>query len=368
MRRLLPLALILTLAACQSAPPASAPLPERLAAAKADQPRLSARDAATKLGVSEAEVIATGQHGTAVRLQDGGDAARTILRRALDLGEVTAHTRSDSAVLERTGVPTRLADADAESVGGYVGGPIDLRFDFPAWRHAFAVTPPPGRNGQVQRSLQFFDAQGTLVFKLTSRDPARADVFDRLVADLRQPAPAPLAPARAPAAPAATPDAAVDRAGLQAAWLEIDNVHRFPELLTRFGVDREQALRLAPAGAAEPLKPKAMRQLLTGAAEQGVPLMAFVGNGGVTQIFSGVIHKTAVGGDWFLVLDPGLNLRLNENDIVRGWRVTRGGIVSVEFYDRQGRLAVTFFGVRERGQPQSEAWRTLSKGLPGTAS
>lgn len=365
--RSLPLLLSLALAACQSGPPASAPLNERLAALRAEQPRLSAREAASRLGTSEAEVLAASTQGTVTRLAEGPDAARTIMRRALDLGEVTAHTRSDNAVLETTGVPTRQADAPASSVGGYVAGPVDLRFDFSVWRHAFAVAVP-GRNGSVQRSLQFFDAQGTLLHKLTLKGGSNVQAFDRIVADLPHPAPgSPLAivPPVPPAAPKA--DDAVDRAALQEAWAQVSNVHLFGELLERFGVTREQAFRLAPPGAAQRLEPRALRQLLTQSAERGVPLMAFIGNAGVTQIHSGPIHKTAVGGDWFLVLDPGLNLRLRQTEIVRGWRVQRGDITSVEFYDRQGTLVATFFGVRERGQPQSDAWRELARSLPAAS-
>lgn len=366
--RSLLLSLALSLAACQSGPPASAPLTERVAALKADQPRVSTRDAAQKLGTSEAEVLAATQVGKVTRLAEGTEAARTIMRRALELGELTAHTRSDNAVLERTGVPTRQPEPAASSVGGYIGGPIDLRFDFSVWRHAFAVEQAT-RNGQVQRSLQFFDAQGVLLHKLTLKGQGGADAFQRLVADLRHPSPeTPLAivPAAAPAAP--KPDASVDRAALTDAWQKVTDVHRFGELLERFGIDREQAFRLAPAGAAERLEARALRTLLSRAAEQGVPLMAFIGNPGVTQIFSGTIHKTTVGGDWFLVIDPGLNLRLKQTEIVRGWRVQRGAITSVEFYDRAGTLVATFFGVRERGQPQSEAWLQLVKGLPAASS
>ena len=40
------------------------------------------------------------------------------------------------------------------------------------------------------------------------------------------------------------------------------------------------------------------------------------------------------------------------------------GVTSVEFFDDQGELAVSFFGVRERGKPQPKSWTELTAALP----
>lgn len=69
------------------------------------QPKIQIRDAAKALNVSEAELLATQLE--AVRLQSGADASRTIMRRALDLGEVMALSRNENGVVEVTGVATR---------------------------------------------------------------------------------------------------------------------------------------------------------------------------------------------------------------------------------------------------------------------
>ena len=49
---------------------------------RVDQPKLPARDAAKQLGVSEADLLATGLGKTVTRLQDQGTAPREIMRRA----------------------------------------------------------------------------------------------------------------------------------------------------------------------------------------------------------------------------------------------------------------------------------------------
>ena len=84
---------------------------------RAEQPRLPARDAARQLGVSEADLLATGLGKTVTRLQDDGTAPREIMRRALDLGKVMALTRNENGVIERTGVATRLKpDEDVQTL------------------------------------------------------------------------------------------------------------------------------------------------------------------------------------------------------------------------------------------------------------
>ncbi len=309
------------------------------------EPRTQIRDAARKLKVSEAELLATTVGQTATRLRDGDDAARAIMRRVLELGEITALTRNENGVIEVTGVPKKFTPpasaaasapvaaatpADVERdreraqrqrnfVGGYVGAPIDMRFGFDKWATAFAVVQP-GREGKLSRSLQFFDATGTAVHKVYLRNDAGVAAFDKLVADFRHGNQTqPLKVAAAPAAKPDKADSAVDVKELQLAWTEIKDVHQFGRLLTEFGVSREQALRLAPAGLAERIPASAVRNLLDGVATGQIGFMAFVGNNVNTQIFTGKIQKTGASGEWYNVLDPAFNLHLRESAFRRGW-------------------------------------------------
>jgi len=382
-RHLIAAALALAFSA-SAASAAAATLAEQWDTLRSQQPRLQTRDAARQLGVSEAELLATGIGRTVTRLQDSNHAPREIMRRALDLGKVMALTRNENGVIETTGTASRLKD-DATPItsttadgadeaekqarmlniaGGYLGGPIDLRFQFPQWKHAFAVVQP-GRDGAVSRSLQFFDAQGNAVHKLYVRSDAGVAVFDKLVADFRQPqqdARLVIAPPLPKAAP--KPDSAVDLAEFRAAWQDMSDVHQFNRIVSEFGMTREQAMRLGPAGMVRKVAPGAVRQLLEGAAKQQVALMAFVGNGATIQIYSGKIGKVAAAEGWFNVLDPGFNLHLRDSALRSGYVVRRAGVLSVEFYDNAGELVVTFFGVRQPGKPQPQGWIDLAAGLP----
>jgi putative hemin transport protein len=356
-------------------------LAERWQALRAAQPKVMIRDAARTLGVSEAELLATDIGKSVTRLKDDDNAAREIMRRALDLGTVLALTRNENGVIERTGVATRLkpedpppaegAEKDSERearqrniAGGYLGGEIDLRFTFDKWKHAFAVVQTSA-DGTVKRSLQFFDASGTAAHKVYVKDDKAIPVFDKLVADFRhkdQAAPLKIV-AAAPKAPELA-DNKVDIAEFHQAWADMGDVHQFNRLLSEFKISREQAFRLAPKGMAQRVTPAAVRVLLDEAAKQKLPLMAFLGNGAVIQIYSGTIVKTAASGDWYNVLDPAFNLHLRDSAFRSGWVVQRAGVTSIEFFDNNGDLVVTFFGVRERGKPQPKSWTDLASSLP----
>lgn len=348
----------------------AASLAERWDALRAEQPKLQIRDAARTLGTSEAELLATGIGKTVTRLSDSDHAVNDIMIRALDLGTVLALTRNENGVLERTGVASKVQPesfTDKERfravAGGYLGGEIDLRFNFANWKHAFAVVQA-GRDGSMGRSLQFFDAQGNAVHKVYVKSEAGVAVFDKIVADFKHPqqSGALTIVAAAPKA-AEQADSEVDVKEFQLAWKEMSDVHQFNRIVAEFKLTREQAMRLAPEGAVQKIDPQAMRKLLDESATRQLPIMAFVGNGAVTQIYSGKIGKTAASGDWYNVLDPEFNLHIRESALKTGYVVQRAGVTSVEFFDKDGGLVVTFFGVRERAKPQPQAWIDLTRAL-----
>lgn len=82
--------------------PAAAPgtaLAARWAALRAERPQLRARDAAAALGVGEGELVASGVGAGTVRI--GGEWS-AILQAVQGLGRVTALTRNESVVHEKT--------------------------------------------------------------------------------------------------------------------------------------------------------------------------------------------------------------------------------------------------------------------------
>jgi len=360
---------IISIAACSTTPNSN--LAERWSALRVEQPKLQPRDAAQKLNVSEAELVATNVGKGATRLRDGGPAYKAVYDRLHELGQIKAITRNDTAVLERVGTVTQAklnADGRVIPGTGFAGGPIDLRFGTDQWRSAFAVVQP-GREGKTSRSLQFFDVHGNAVNKVYLDNEAGVAAFDKLVADFKAPEqPAYLSVDKAPAKVAGKPNGEVDVKELRDTWNELSDVHEFPRLLKDLGITREQALDLIGKDAAYRISGQSVQTLLESAAKQGQPIMVFVGNPGMTQIFSGKITKVKATEEWYNVLDPDFNLHLRQAGIDHGWVVKRpakdGMITSVEFYDAKGEQVVNFFSRRDRNKEETTAWRAIVATLP----
>lgn len=336
---------------------------------KQEKPALHTRDAAKTLGVSEAQLLAT-QKDQVTLLKGDIDSLRKIMRKALDFGEVMALSRNENGVIETTGIAKRYQSPNKEtlseedklrqqnSVGGYIGGPIDLRLNFQNWAYAFAVTQ--NKNGKKVNSLQFFDAHGDAVHKIFLKNEEAHVLFEKTVEEFRladqnnQ-----LSIQQKNELPKEIADELVDLKEFHLAWSEMDDVHQFSRIVSEFKLTREQAFRLAPKGFSYKIPTESMELLLKNVADENISIMAFLGNKGITQIFSGTIQKVSSHGDWLNILDPKFNLHLRQSAITHGWIVNRAGLLSIDFYDQQGEQVVTFFGVRERGQAQPQKWLTL---------
>ncbi|MAF06211.1 MULTISPECIES: ChuX/HutX family heme-like substrate-binding protein [unclassified Herbaspirillum] len=364
------LATTLAAAGCATQPSLS----ERWAELQRSQPKLHTRDAARELGVKESALLATQVGRNAMRLKGDPADIEALFERLPELGRIKAITRNEDAVLERSGEVTPVKRDEQGRVipgTGFAGGPIDLRFATAKWGSAFAVVQA-GRDGKTSRSLQFFDRQGDAVHKVYLDNEQHVAQFDRLVADFRLPnqqAALNIEPAPVTATlQQTTPPSAEAIRELRQSWHELTDVHQFPRLLRELKLTREQALQLIGPDSAWRIAPQAAQALLENARERQQPIMVFVSNGGMTQIYSGLIGKTAVAGDWYNVLDPDFNLHLRAKAVDHGWVVRRptdhGMITSVEFYDAQGKQIVNFFSRRDRGQPETMQWRNMVEALP----
>jgi putative hemin transport protein len=322
------------------------------------------RDAARELGTTEVQLLATRCAGDGVtRL--GGD-MRAFFGRLPELGEVMALTRNEAAVSEVTG--RYVAPSFNGHVGLVLGEAIDLRLFPGTWRSLFAVVDET--DAGPRRSFQLFGATGVALHKVYVRSDAGSAVFDGLVeqfADENQ-SRAEVVEA-APARSAGTADAEVDVDAFRRGWLDMQDTHDFFPLMVKHRLTRTQALRLAPAGHATEMPVTGMRSMLEAARDRAVPIMVFVSSGGVIQIFSGEVHRTAARGPWFNVLDPGFNLHVREDLIVSTWLVRKptadGVVTSLEVYDDEGREIALFFGKRKPGEPELRSWRELLDALGG---
>lgn len=320
---------------------------------KNENPKLRIRDAAKQLGVSEAELVATGVGQHVTRLE--GD-WKVFLADVAALGKVMALTRNDDAVHERKGVYNNISFQGP--VGTALNEDIDLRLFMMHWDAAFAV------NENDRFSYQFFDKAGDAIHKIYCTENSDMDAYHALTKKYTAAEQSTVVTTQAyPEKAAEKADSEIDVPAFQEAWKGIKDTHEFFGMLGKHGVSRLQAMRMAPADFVKETGNDITRKVLTAAAERNVPIMVFVGNRGCIQIHTGEVKKVMEAGPWFNVLDPDFNLHVKESAIAHSYIVKKpsvdGTITSVEVYDSKGEMIVQFFGKRKPGIPELETWRQL---------
>jgi len=333
-------------------------LKERCEALLKEKPKLRIRDAAVELGVSEAELAATGCGTTSVRLT--GDWTQ-MLRDFQTLGRVMCLTRNEHAVHERYG--EFLQTDFFHGMGQVVGPDIDLRLFMNHWHHGFAVTDvtPEGE----RQSFQFFDASGDAVLKVFLQKGSNYGAFGVILNKYRSGDQSSAMSIHPPAAPRPEiPDAEIDAAGFQEAWRQLKDTHAFFPMIQKFRVNRVQALRLAPEGFACRASQSSVKRMLETAAATELPIMVFIGNRGCLQIHTGLVKNIKMfGTEWLNVLDDNFNMHLRDTAIASVWVVkkptTEGIVTSLELFDAAGNNLVIFFGKRKPGEKEDSRWQCL---------
>lgn len=329
-----------------------------------ENPDLRIREAAEKLNVSEAELLATEAGATVTRLD--ADCAE-ILQELPALGRIMALTRNDEIVHERKGEYGSVEVLNGHRRMGLVlGEDIDLRIFFDQWHFAFAVTGTSAR-GAIY-SFQFFDAHGTAVHKVFLTEQSDYAAYEKIIEKYRSPDQSPhltIEPKRAK--DAEKPDAEIAVTEFRAAWANLKDTHDFFPLLRKFDVGREQALRLADREMAREVDKHGFKFVLEEASRRRLPIMIFVSNGGIIQIHTGEVERIAEARGWFNVLDERFNLHINQQKVARAWVVKKptadGVVTSLELFNEAGENIALFFGKRKPGTPESADWQTLISDL-----
>jgi len=335
-------------------------LKESWAQFHAENPKTRIRDAAAQLGVSEAELLATDCGQTVMRLSDNFP---ELLQEFHTLGRIMALTRNEEIVHERKGEYKNVEILDGHGKMGLVlGDDIDLRIFFSNWHFGFAVASENPRG--LMRSFQFFDIDGTAIHKVFLTEQSDLVAYKNLVEKYRSADQSTEINVSAkPEKQDEKTDAEIDVKGFQTAWAKLKDTHDFFPLLLKFGVAREQALRLADRKFAFRVPTETYQHILQKASETKLPIMVFVGNAGIIQIHTGEVEKVLEARDWFNVMDEQFNLHINQAEIASAWIVkkpTDDGIVSsLEIFNRQGENVALFFGKRKPGIPEKEEWREL---------
>lgn len=329
---------------------------------------LTTQDAVPQAAASEAELLSVkaGNAAGVTRLRDGEETWREIYDRVHELGQIRSVTHNASVVVERTGSVTKARLNDDGRVvppSGFLGGAIDLRFMMGQWRSGFALVQTD-QHGKVQRSLQFYDQTGTAVNKLFLDNDQGVPAFEKLVADFRT-AEQRLVLKTGAAAPkaglkAVTPEQINE---LKLSWSELTDVHDFGRLVKDLGISREQSFELIGPDSAYQIAPRAIHALFDEAARSDQPLLVFVSNPGIIQIYGGKVAQVTATGNWYQIQAPDFRMALRRAGIDRGWVVKRparnGMITSVEFYDAKGDQIINIFSRRARNTEETAVWRKI---------
>lgn len=341
-------------------------LAERFGAMKTDRPHLRIREAATRLNVSEMELLALGCGDNVVRLRS--DDFPALIGLLPDMGPIMALTRNESAVHERKGAFGNVSIYGA--MGVVLNKEIDLRLFMNHWAHGFIETKDTGTGPLT--SLQFFDHEGGAVHKVYMTENARQPAFDHIRRHWAGPDQSRTATVTKYRQTQDTVDkSGVDARAFAADWRALKDVHHFFAMLKRHKIARTDALRLIGEEFACRLHPSAAWELLQKVAGTGFSIMVFVGNRGCIQIHTGPVKTVRRADQWANVLDPMFNLHLREDLVAEAWLVRKptkdGPVHSLELYDASGQVIAQFFSERHEGEIESTDWAPTLHSLPKAA-
>ena len=335
-------------------------LGQRWAQLQAAEPGIRIRNAAQLLGVSELELLLTRSEGVQ-RLQPRFGELMTALEA---VGEVMVLTRNEEVVHEVTG-PVKGFKVSGSGAMGLCVGLIDLRVFLRHWRYGLVVQEQT-RSGE-RESLQFFSAAGQALHKVYRTEGTDRPAWQALVAEYLDLAAEPVVTVAEPAKPARMTDLQLDVEALRQDWASLKDVHHFDAMLRKHQVDRLTALALMGPAWCRPLHASASQGesaldvVLAEVQAAACPVMVFVGNRGVVQIYTGVLERIRRTGEWLNVLDTAFNLHARTPLITDWWLVRRpstdGHITSIEGYNTAGELVITLFGKRKPGEPELVSWR-----------
>jgi len=332
---------------------------EKWAQLRQVNPSLRIRNAAEILGVSELELLCTRLGNGVTLLQNEMPA---ILSMIPALGYVMALTRNEECVIECKG-SYKNGMLDKPHAGVFVGEDIDLRMFFSHWKYAFTVVEEGAESDK--KSLQFFSNDGTAVHKVFLNSKSDHAVFDKIKEQFGTSGTATdvMIIHTEPEKPELK-DSEIDAESFRHEWLSLRDTHEFSPIVHKYGMSRSQALRLAPVGGyAIRVDTSMVRVVLQEAISREVPVMVFVGNKGMLQIFAGQIFNLVDHGEWLNILDPEFNLHLKEKEISQCWIVRKptldGTVTGIECFNEKGEQIVQFFGKRKPGVPELMSWREI---------
>lgn len=331
-------------------------LKERYEQVIQSNPKLRIKEYADLLGISELELLASSLHDPAVKLQEN---PIEIYKELPKLGRVMALARNENAVHERKGTFGKVQVHG--SMGLILGEDIDLRVLFDDWKYVYNVEKE--HNGKMLRSIQFFNKYGKPSQKVYLTDDSNEEEYQKLIETFRSddttlPV---VEKGEKPKNYNAIEDIDFDKAISE--WEKLEDTHNFQTILDTQKIKRLELIKRAPDNLAYRVYNDAVIDILHSAVDRQVPIMVFVANDDIVQIHTGEIKNIRLIENWTNIMDENFNMHLR-NDLIAEtyvlFKPTNDGVVtSLELYDMEGELAITFFGKRKPGIPELPEWQAI---------
>lgn len=321
-------------------------------------PKARIRDVANTLGVSELELLSTKLENGLIPLCDSWS---EMISQVEKLGYVMALTRNESCVIENKGY-YKNSSVNA-NVGLVLGENIDLRIFYEHWKYGFAVYEE--LQGKIKRSLQFFDEFGDAIHKIYLTEKSNLEEFEKFIQEFQTQVNEIQVETKIQKIYEENPN--INKDAFLKDWENLQDTHEFFGMLKQHELPRLQAMKLAEGVFTRKVSNTTTKEVLQRASQSGIEIMAFVGNKGMIQIFTGQVHNFKELEDWWNILDDEFNLHIKSSLIDSTWIVRKptkdGDVNSIEVYDAQGEVIIQFFGKRKPGIPELATWRDLVKSL-----
>ena len=333
---------------------------------KAQMPHLYLRDAAQKLGVSEMALLSLDLGKTVFPLRPDWQA---LLQTLSKQGQLMGLSRNTWAVIENTGPYPRPAFEGSVAVFHDTAPALDLRCYLQSWAYAFAVYTQKGPRSLY--SIQIFTPWGESIHKVyfTGLDAeaqwtAVKETFlsTEEALDLNTIRPE---PQKTPHTPPQ------DRDTFLQEWHALADTHDFFALLRRHRLTRFSAVQAAEGHFTWSLSTAQWEYFLHWVQTTQTPIMFFVGNAGIHQIYTGPVTSVTFERGWHNLHGPNLTLHFNPEGLGYLYLVKKptreGDIYSLEVFSPEGDEVLWVFGARKPGQTVPAAWldfiETLQKAV-----
>ncbi|MDI2090318.1 hemin-degrading factor [Commensalibacter oyaizuii] len=327
-------------------------------ALKSENPRRYARDLATMMAISEAELA---------HIRIGYDAKPmkkdfvALLQALHTVGETKSIVRNEYAVHEQVG---RYDNVKLSNHTGLILNPraLDQRIFMRQWASAFLLKEDT-HHGERQ-SIQIFDTHGDSVLKIYAIEKTNITAWNEIIAQFTLESISNFS---------VTPvgktllNTAFDAEKVEEEWRAMTDVHQFFKLLNNHNITRQQAFASVSNKLASKVENTALSRLLDMIQKDQNEIMIFIGNRGCVQIFTGVVEQFIPKGGWLNIFNADFTMHLMENKITETW-ITRkptkeGYVTSLELFAEDGTQIAQLYGQRTEGNLEQQRWRNQIESL-----